>query len=163
MVRQGAFRSDLYSRLAQWVIRIPPLRDRREDIPALTRSLLSGFGAPARMLEPDFAEALLVHPWPLNVRGLSNVLSIALIATPAGRPLALVPEIIAALHDNRTDHENDALQEAVVVLDHSALDELLRRFHGRVAEAARHVGLSRPKLYRMLWAEAIDPASFREA
>jgi transcriptional regulator of acetoin/glycerol metabolism len=46
---------------------------------------------------------------------------------------------------------------------HSALDELLRRFQGRVTEAARHVGLSRPKLYRMLWAEGIDPASFRGA
>jgi DNA-binding NtrC family response regulator len=163
MVRQGAFRSDLYSRLAQWVIRIPPLRDRRQDIPALTRSLLSSFGAPARMLEPDFAEALLVHPWPLNVRGLSNVLSIALIASPTGHPLALVPEVVSALEDNRTEHERVVPAEPPGVLDHSALDELLRRFQGRVTEAARHVGLSRPKLYRMLWAEGIDPASFRGA
>jgi DNA-binding NtrC family response regulator len=161
LVRQGAFRSDLYSRLAQWVIRVPALRDRREDIPALTRSLLLRLGAAARTLEPELAEALLLHPWPLNVRGLSNVLSIAVIATPGDGPLGLMPEVISALKDNRTDLERETPEEPQTVLDHFALDALLRRFHGRVAEAARHVGVSRPKMYRMLWAEAIDPASFR--
>jgi transcriptional regulator with GAF, ATPase, and Fis domain len=69
LVRQGQFRADLYARLAQWVIRLPPLRDRRDDIPALSRALLAQFGAAERTLTPELEEALLGHPWPLNVRG----------------------------------------------------------------------------------------------
>jgi DNA-binding NtrC family response regulator len=100
LVRQGLFRADLYSRLAQWTIHVPALRERREDIPALSRALLSQHDAGERTLTPDLEEALLVHPWPLNVRGLANVLSVAAIATPAGLPLGLGPEVQSALDDN---------------------------------------------------------------
>jgi DNA-binding NtrC family response regulator len=164
LVRQGLFRADLYARLAQWVVRLPPLRDRREDIPALTRALLEQFDAPGRALAPDLEEALLVHPWPLNVRGLSNVITTALIASPPGEPLALGPDVRSALEDNRIDIDGP---EAVAVappvaLDRDRLEGLLQQFGGRVAEIARHVGVSRPKLYRMLWTADLDPARFRQ-
>jgi len=81
LVQQGLFRADLYGRLAQWTIRLPPLRDRRDDIPQLTRVLLARMGSPGRLLTPELEEALLEHPWPLNVRGLLNVLAVASIAT----------------------------------------------------------------------------------
>ncbi|WP_248353231.1 sigma-54-dependent Fis family transcriptional regulator [Anaeromyxobacter oryzae] len=161
LVQQGLFRADLYARLAQWNIRLPPLRDRREDIPALSRALLAQLGAEGRALTPDLEEALLVHPWPLNVRGLSNVLSIAVIATPAGQPLALGPEVLAALEDNRIERSVLPPAAPPVELDRARLEELLRRFGGRVAELARHVGVSRPKLYRLLWSAELDPACFR--
>ncbi|MBI5068228.1 MAG: sigma 54-interacting transcriptional regulator [Deltaproteobacteria bacterium] len=162
LVQQGRFRADLYARLAQWVIRLPPLRDRREDIPALVMALLERLEERGRSLAPDFAEALLLHPWPLNVRGLSNVLSIATIATPAGQPLQLGDEVLSAMEDNRIEQLAPVPDVAPVVLDRAALEELLRRFGGRVAEMARHVGVSRPKLYRMLWAAELDPAPFRQ-
>jgi DNA-binding NtrC family response regulator len=161
LVRKGLFRADLYARLSQWIIRIPPLRERREDIPALTRALLAEFGAAGRTLTPDLEEALLVHPWPLNVRGLANVLGIAAIATPAGHPLEIGPEIREALADNRTEGEPLPVEAAPLELDQACLEGLLRQFGGRVAEVARHVGVSRPKLYRLLWAAGIDPAQFR--
>ncbi len=100
LVREGTFRADLYARLAQWVIQLPPLRDRRKDIPALTRTLLARLDAPVRTLTPDLEAALLAHPWPLNVRGLLNVLCVASIATAAGQPLELGAEVQAALDDN---------------------------------------------------------------
>ncbi len=162
LVQQGRFRADLYARLAQWVIRLPPLRDRREDIPALVAALLVRLGEKGRALTPDFAEALLLHPWPLNVRGLSNVLSIATIASPAARALELGPEVLASMEDNRIEPAAQVRETAPIELDRAALEELLRRFGGRVAEMARHVGVSRPKLYRMLWAAELDPAPFRE-
>ena len=112
LVQQGLFRADLYARLAQWVIRLPPLRDHREDIPALCRALLARLDAAGRTLTPDLEEALLVHPWPLNVRGLSNVLSIALIATPAGESLELGPEVREALQDNHVERPLDAAGRA---------------------------------------------------
>ncbi len=164
LVQQGRFRADLYARLAQWTIRLPALRDRREDIPALTRSLLAQLGAADHTLTADLEEALLVHPWPLNVRGLSNVLSTALIATPAGQPLGLVPEVRAALQENRIERSQPPPEAPPPVeLDRARLEDLLRRFGGRVAETARHLGISRPKLYRLLWSAHLDPARFRGA
>jgi DNA-binding NtrC family response regulator len=164
LVQRGLFRADLYARLAQWVIRLPPLRQRREDIPALSRALLSRLDSGGRALTPDLEEALLVHPWPLNVRGLSNVLSIATIATGADEPLGLGPEVRAALEDNLVGPEvPPARAPSPVSLDRAGLEALLGRFHGRVAEAARHAGVSRPRLYRRLWAEGLDPAAFRSS
>ena len=161
-VRKGQFRANLYARLAQWVIRMPPLRDRREDIPLLTQALLGTLACGARTLAPDLEEALLVHPWPLNVRGLSNVLSIASIASPPGRPLSLGPEVEAALEDGYLERAPapPALAYAAS-LDGAALEDLLLRFHGRVAEMARYAGVSRSRMYRLLWAEGLDPARFR--
>jgi DNA-binding NtrC family response regulator len=161
LVQQGLFRADLYARLAQWIIRLPPLRDRREDIPALSRALLSQLDGARRSLAPDLEEALLVHPWPLNVRGLSNVLSIAAIVTPAGRPLELGPEVLSALQDNRVERSVLPPDAPPIVLDRARLEQLLEQFGGRVADMARHVGVSRPKLYRMLWSAELDPARFR--
>jgi DNA-binding NtrC family response regulator len=161
LVQRGLFRADLYARLAQWIIRIPPLRDRREDIPALTRALLSDFGSEGRALTPDLQEALLIHPWPLNVRGLSNVLGIAAIASPAGQPLELGHEAATALEDGQLDHTEVPLEAPQVEFDRPCLEGLLQQFGGRVAEMARHVGVSRPKMYRLLWSVGLDPAAFR--
>ena len=162
MVQDGLFRSDLYARLAQWTIRLPPLRERREDIPALTKALLGRCDAPGRPLTPDLQEALLVHDWPMNVRWLLNVLSVAAITTPSGA-LVLGDEVREAL---RKDLPGGAVQSAVPrreaqALDKAGLEDLLGRFQGRVAEMARHLGITRPKLYRLLWAEGLEPGQFR--
>jgi len=161
LVRQGLFRPDLYARLAQWIVRLPPLRDRREDIPALSRAILAQLGAAGRAVAPDLEEALLVHPWPLNIRGLSNVLTIALIASPPVLPLEYGPEVRTALEDNRIDEMELPPDAPPVTLDRACLEGLLNQFGGRVAEMARHVGVSRPKLYRMLWSTGLDPSKFR--
>ena len=161
LVKEGLFRADLYARLAQWVIRLPPLRDRRADIAALTRALLARLDGAERALSPDLAEELLIHPWPLNVRGLSNVLSIAVIASPAAKPLELGPEVRDALRDNCIERPLSPTEVPRVELDRVHLEELLQRFGGKVADMARHVGISRPKMYRLLWAEGLDPAQFR--
>jgi DNA-binding NtrC family response regulator len=158
MVQAGLFRSDLYARLAQWTIRLPPLRERREDIPALTSALLGRCDAPGRPLTPDLQEALLVHDWPMNVRWLLNVLSVAAIVTPSG-PLALGGEVRSALRKDLP--ESAAPHRAAPVLDRAGLEDLLGQFKGRVAEMARHMGITRPKLYRLLWAEGLEPAQFR--
>jgi DNA-binding NtrC family response regulator len=159
MVQEGLFRSDLYARLAQWNIRLPPLRERREDIPELTAALLARCEAAGRSLTPDLQEALLLHDWPMNVRWLFNVLSVAAIVTPAGA-LALGDEVREALRKDLPEGAAPPRPEAQAT-DKASLESLLGRFQGRVAEMARHLGITRPKLYRLLWAEGLDPAPFR--
>ena len=164
LVQAGRFRADLYSRLAQWTIRVPPLRERRDDIPALTSHLLARCDGLGRKVTPDLAEALLMHDWPLNVRGLLTVLSVAVVATPDEEPLALGPDVQMALRTTRSMVLRDAEKNIEhAVLDKADLTRLMERFHGKVAAAARELGITRPKLYRLLWAQDIDPALFRVA
>ncbi len=160
LVRAGQFRSDLYSRLAQWTVRLPPLRERREDIPALITHLLARCDGAGRKLTPDLAEALLVHEWPLNVRGLLTVLSIAVVCAREGEPLSLCPDVQLALSTTRSLRAAGDAPPAPLP-DKGGLTSLMRQFEGNVAAAARQIGVTRPKLYRLLWAQAIEPAEFR--
>src|SRR3954452_17183768 len=163
LVQAGRFRADLYSRLAQWTIRGPPLRERRDDIPALTSHLLARCDGEGLKVTPDLAEALLVHDWPLNVRGLLTVLSVAVVATPPDEPLSLGAEVRMALRTTRSMVVENVKKTESAVLDKADLTRLMERFHGKVAAAARELGITRPKLYRLLWAQDIDPALFRVA
>ena len=163
LVQAGRFRADLYSRLAQWTIRLPALRERREDIPALISHLLERCDGAGRTLTPDLAEALLVHEWPLNVRGLLTVLSVAVVSAVGDDPLSLGAEVGRALATTRSMVMGSAVKTEEVLLDKAALLLLMERFRGKVAAAARHVGVTRPKLYRLLWAQGIKPESYRVA
>lgn len=82
-VRNGSFRKDLYFRLAVVVIKVPPLRDRMEDVPVIARHLLARFGRemgkPRCYLEPEAISALTAYPWPGNVRELRNVIERAVM------------------------------------------------------------------------------------
>jgi DNA-binding NtrC family response regulator len=71
--------------------------------------------------------------------------------------------VSAALHDNRIEGAAALPEVPRINVDKVALEALLRRFEGRVTELARHLGVSRPKLYRLLWAADLDPASFRHS
>jgi transcriptional regulator with GAF, ATPase, and Fis domain len=75
LVRQGRFREDLFFRLQVIPVRVPPLRERREDVPALARHFLRELGPKGRtpVLAPDALAALTAHAWPGNVRELRNV------------------------------------------------------------------------------------------
>lgn len=174
LVQAGKFRADLYARLAQWTIRMPKLNTRREDIPELVAHLLPRVDGAGRRLTPDLCEALLLHDWPLNVRGLLNVLSIAVVSAEAeDAPLSLSPEVQEVLWRTRSLAPEPRVQEPVSVaepvwspprtLDKAELERLMAQFHGHVAAAARHVGMTRPKLYRMLGAHGLEPSGFRRA
>src|SRR6185437_8877798 len=165
-VREGRFRADLYARLAQWIIPLPNLASRREDIPALIQRLLARCDAAGRPLTLPFAEALLLHPWPLNVRGLSNVLSIAALATPRGAPLGLYPEVVAALEATQAIAGGEAEDAAPVekesgVPSAEAIERALELSEGSIADAARRLGGSRQQMYRWLEARGVSLARFR--
>jgi DNA-binding NtrC family response regulator len=164
-IHASTFRADLYARLAQWRVQLPRLRERRADIPLLTRRLLARRGADGRAMTPDLAEALLLHSWAFNVRGLLNTLTTADIACPRGEPLALRPEIEAILATDRAMLDPFS-SPAPAPLDlpekpRATIEEALRSSRGRIAEAARQLRCSRQQLYRWIDAHGIDIQKFR--
>jgi len=150
-VRTGRFREDLYYRLAGARIQIPPLRERKEDIPALCEHFLRreaarnpGRGLPIR-LGPDALSALIDRDWPGNVRELGNVLLLAAIKA-RGNPeitradLGFEPALIAPDPSPRT----------LADLERIAIDRAMRDNDGNATAAARQLGIDRSTLWRKL-------------
>jgi DNA-binding NtrC family response regulator len=145
-VREDQFRADLYYRLAAFPIRLPPLRERREDIPQLAAALLGRLGAEhAHVLAPDAIECLLHYDYPGNVRELRNILERASLMTdgPAIERRHLPPEICAAACAGAT---SAPLRNA----QHRALQQMLAGHAGTRRELAAALGVSERTLYRKL-------------
>ncbi|WP_029895451.1 sigma-54-dependent transcriptional regulator [Desulfohalovibrio reitneri] len=155
--QKGNFREDLYYRLAVLVVRIPPLRERMEDLPLLAAHLLRKLGEKNRKdvrdVSPAFLEALRGHDWPGNVRELENVLERALVLARADSltPDLLPPQLRAGGGDAAAGGESAAegAQEEGISLDQaekSALEDALRRHGGHRQKTADALGISRRTL-----------------
>ncbi|HEX6834915.1 MAG TPA: helix-turn-helix domain-containing protein, partial [Polyangia bacterium] len=153
-VAQGRFREDLLYRLNTVEIRLPPLRERREDIPLLAAHFLERQAARYGRrvtLGADAMTALLEHPWPGNVRELEHVVERALLLC-AGDVVHAADLLLTGGHARAGGKEGGArfddltLDEAERYLMERSLD----RFAGNVSDAARALGLSRSAFYRRL-------------
>jgi two-component system, NtrC family, response regulator GlrR len=155
----GAFRPDLYYRLAVVRVEMPPLRSRPEDIPAITAHLLRELGgseeAIARLSGPGFTDALRRAAWRGNVRELKNYLERCLVFeqvlpiedTLGGGGPAIDASVPFA----------DAKRRAADRFERDYLVDLLRRHDGVVVGAAEAAGLDRTHLYRLLRKHRISP------
>lgn len=158
----GEFREDLYYRLNVVNLNLPPLRDRREDIPLLAQHLLGclsdKYQRGTRRFAPDALDMLVAADWPGNVRQLNNVIEqcCALCTTPT-IPTSLV---IRALRDKPIDLPS--LADARAQFEREYLIKLLRRTQGQVTEAARLAGRNRTELYRLLHRYGLRPAMFKD-
>jgi len=120
-VRQGTFRDDLYYRLNVIVIKIPPLRDRTEDIPMLARHFIKKFSDENQrdtlVLEPSALKVLMEYPWPGNVRELENVMERAVVLSQGNSISAdLFPKNITLPYPETPDRfieDNISLKEKV--------------------------------------------------
>ncbi|MEZ4469051.1 MAG: sigma 54-interacting transcriptional regulator [bacterium] len=156
----GSFRADLYARLAGWVIQVPPLRTRRGDVLPLARATLARLRGPAH-LTADAAEALLLAPWPFNVRGLEQAMTAAAVRADGADAVDvghLDAALAAALGPRGTSELPVAVPLALrvppdVTPDASQLLEVLAYFDGNVAEVARFFGKDRRQIYR--WADRL--------
>jgi DNA-binding NtrC family response regulator len=148
-VAEGRFRQDLLFRLNTIEIRLPPLRDRREDIPLLAAHFLgqhaNHYRKPLTGFDEGAVKALLAHPWPGNIRELDHAVERAVLMTQG-------PQIHAADLALRNGHEGPPRLEEMSLEDVEALliKKALARFHGNVSHAANALGLSRSALYRRL-------------
>lgn len=148
----GRFRLDLLFRLRTVEIRVPPLRDRLDDLEALVQHFLARFSQRHRRdglsLNSDAWQALRTHRWPGNVRELRQAVERAVITAPAS-------ELVAAdfaLSPNSVSQRPLADSEPMTLdaLEKAALERALRRHQGNVTRAADELGLTRPAFYRRM-------------
>ena len=155
---KGRFRSDLFYRIRVARISLPPLRDRREDIPLLTASFLAQFSAASGKsvteLSRDALRLLADHPWPGNVRELRSAIEFAMIGCRGAviQPDDLPPEIL------RPGDFVSVIPGDPLIDEKARFLEALDRSHGNRALAARLLGISRATLYRRLADLKINPA-----
>lgn len=150
LVRQGAFRQDLFYRLNVVVIRLPPLRDRLDDVGDLARAFLlraKREGLPEKSIDNAAIERLKAHPFPGNVRELENLLRRAAALSPA--PVITAREVSDELGQTARDAHNE---EAAVEGFEAAVE---RRLSGEFAAASPN--LPQPGLYDRLLAEVERP------
>jgi DNA-binding NtrC family response regulator len=165
LVAEGRFRGDLHARVRGFELRLPPLRERREDLGLLVRALLRRRGAGAGIkFKPAAVRALFAHAWPDNVRELDQALGTAL-ALSLGDPIDL-PHLPAAVADAALaappPRSGDRRPLRDEELDHRAqLVTLLREHRGNVAAICRVTGKGRQQIHRWLKRYALDVESFR--
>ncbi|GAJ28937.1 two component transcriptional regulator sigma54 specific Fis/NtrC/NtrX [Acidomonas methanolica NBRC 104435] len=163
-IAHGRFREDLYYRLAVVPLRIPGLRERREDIPGLAQHFLERYaehtGMAARELSVDALAALQAYEWPGNARELRNLMERLLILMPGsgGEPIRadmLPPDLSqGAPSMTRLDASADVmslpLREARDLFETQYLQVQLLRFGGNISRTANFVGMERSALHRKL-------------
>lgn len=161
-VKSGAFREDLYYRLNVLNLHLPPLRERRADIPLLAAHFITlqnkKFGTAIKGLAPDALEAVMEFSWPGNIRQLKNVIE-ACTAMENGDyiSLAVLSQFIEISHDVAGQEEGiaDELEEsdysqALSRFEVDYLKGLLRKNRGNVEAAARDAGMNMATIYRKL-------------
>ncbi|MBM3506266.1 MAG: sigma-54-dependent Fis family transcriptional regulator [Alphaproteobacteria bacterium] len=157
------FREDLFHRLNVVPIRVPALRDRREDISMLARHFIrrtaESTGLPARDIDEDAMAILQAYEWPGNVRELRNLIERLLIMVPSDAPViqaAMLPAELGAgtiatvLPSGAEDIMSLALREAREVFEREYLTAQITRFGGNVSRTASFVGMERSALHRKL-------------
>jgi two-component system, NtrC family, nitrogen regulation response regulator NtrX len=163
-IAAGRFREDLYYRLNVVPVRIPPLKERREDIPDLVNHFLTRFAAERRIPTPRIAEealaALQAHDWPGNVRQLRNIIERTLILAPGDRVDCievdlLPPEIVDGQGAGSISTASIAimgspLREARESFEREYLKIQIRRFSGNISRTASFIGMERSALHRKL-------------
>jgi DNA-binding NtrC family response regulator len=148
-VNAGTFRSDLYFRVAQIRVELPPLRDRLEDIPALVRRMMSDLGDPASFdrVTPESLERLMRHDWPGNVRELRNVLAVSMAFNKEG-PLDLsqhIAPLVQAAESTPTRGRTfqDAKRDVLARFEREYFMALHAECSGNVSEIGRRSAMER--------------------
>jgi DNA-binding NtrC family response regulator len=159
-VKEGRFREDLYHRLNVVPITLPPLRERRDDIPELAAYFLDRFSRETKKrvttVSPEAMDRLLGYAWPGNVRELANVIERALVLGQGATitPRDLPPRVVASAGEPAPD--GGSYQTAVNAYRRELIMNALARTGGNRAAAAAALGLHRTHLMRLLKALAIE-------
>lgn len=162
-VSAGRFREDLFYRLHVVGLELPPLADRREDIPLLAQhflaSLAQRYAKPVHGFAADAMQALVQAAWPGNVRQLQNVVEKCVV-------LSTTPQVPAALVQRALAHQSADMvpfDEARRQFERDYLVQLLKLTSGNVSQAARLAKRNRTDFYALLARHQLEPAGFKPA
>ncbi len=167
MVKEKKFRRDLYHRLSVLSLRIPSLRERREDIPALAEHFLEGFrretGRELRLL-PESVKWLLSQEWPGNVRELKNTLEQAVLLAPEGtiRKEDLTSVAPPMKGKGAVGLFRSAKKVYVEGFERGYLQDLLAQTQGNVSEASRRAGMARRNFQALLKKYKLSANAFKK-
>jgi DNA-binding NtrC family response regulator len=151
------FRDDLRGRLSTWLVELPPIADRRADILPLARYFAAQGGGATPTWSCDFAEALLLHDWPLNARELERLIQrLCTVAGSGAWDLTLLPNAMQKPLRRREGEWADG--EAPT---RTQLEAALKQASGNVARVAELLGRDRAQIYRWLRRHGLEPDSFR--
>ena len=165
LVRKGEFRADLLYRLRAVTIRLPALRERKEDIPALAQHFLWRAtvkkGLPPKELDSHALDVLIDYHWPGNVRQLKQTIEAA--CTLSGSSLIMVEDIRDVLEADglSTTGGNGGFREELHGFERELITKALTRTGGNVAAAARVLKIDNAFLHRKLKEHGLEPESFR--
>src|SRR3954470_2596954 len=159
---ENRLRSDLYYRLNTFQIDIPPLRDRKEDIPPLVASFVKRFadelGKPEPEIAPEAFQKLLDYSWPGNVRELQNAMEYAVVLARKDKisvkELPAEVQLPAALQ--QVERSNNGGVQNLDDLERNAIIQALAQCHGNKKKAAQVLGIQRPTLYNKMKRYAIE-------
>jgi len=152
----SVFRQDLYFRLGEIVLNLPPLRERTGDAVLLARHFLTRHAERPMRLSKSCIEAIDEYSWPGNVRELENRIKRACILCDGGE---IGPDGLQLLPTD--DAEPLSLQDARAKAERKAILRAMSRSEGNVSEAARLLGISRPTLYNLFSKYALDPDNLK--
>jgi two-component system NtrC family response regulator len=160
LMASGAFREDLYYRLNELTIRVPPLRDRQGDVLLLARFVLQQaaqrYGRATKGFAPDAIRAIQAHRWPGNVRELENCIKGAVITAES----AVINASDLGLPDPGNQLERLNLRVARMTAEAQAVRQALAIAQANLSRAAELLGVTRPTLYELLQKHRIDATQF---
>jgi two-component system, NtrC family, response regulator len=162
-IAAGKFREDLYYRISEITVRVPPLRERQGDslllAQFLVQTMAERFGKPTRGLAPDAIRAIQGHHWPGNVRELENRIKGAVIMAEG----AVVTASDIGLKDPGDDPDHLNLRVARQRAEKQAVRQALAVARGNLSRAADLLGITRPTLYDLVGKHQIDAAKYGES
>jgi len=152
--REGRFREDLFYRLSVLKLRIPPLSERKEDIPLITRQLLSSLSveyniAPVPEVAPETLDILNSYDWPGNIRELRNVLSRALAM---GRRTMIRPKDLLLSPDSESSEQkmDSLIGRSLEEIERAAIIQTLKAHRGNKTQTAKILGIAYSTLYEKI-------------
>lgn len=152
-MKKGEFREDLYYRISVFPIKLPPLRERKEDIPLLAAHFLKKYNEQENKqiegISPDALELLMAYNWPGNVRELENAIERAVVLasdneiTPKDLPAA-----VRSLGEKKLYESDNTLSSWIEKLEEEALRQALLENEGNISKTAKKLGIGRATIYR---------------
>jgi DNA-binding NtrC family response regulator len=174
LVKDGKFREDLFYRLNVVKIDLPPLRDRREDIPLLVVHFIQKYAAPGaacKQMAPEAMEVLLAHSWPGNIRELENAIERACVTARdalidvKNLPPDLVnpPKSGSPFTLDLSKPLSDLIRNSITQIEGQYIREALRKSHGHIGRCAEMCGLSRRSITSKIAEYQLDKSEFKDS